>query len=69
MSQWSPLTPTSTPKIGNRPSQYGQRLPMCFPMDARTVTRAHRFEVTQEDPRRPGTSLSAPSRRDCTYRP
>jgi Protein of unknown function (DUF4242) len=37
-------------------------------MDARTVPRVHRFEVIQEDLRRPGTSLSTASRRDCTYR-
>lgn len=41
---------------------------MCFPMDARTVARVHRFEVIQEDPKRPGPWLSAPARRDCTYR-
>ena len=34
---------------------------MCLPMDARTVAHVHRFEVIQEDPRRPGTSLSTPS--------
>lgn len=63
-----PANPASTPKIGNRPSQYGWRLPMRFLMDARTVAHVHRFEAIQEDPRRPGTSLSAPSLRDCTYR-
>jgi hypothetical protein len=41
---------------------------MCFPIDTRTVARVHRFEVILEDPRRPGTSLSAPSRRDCVQR-
>ena len=37
---------------------------MCFPIHARTVAHVHRFEVIQEDPRRPGTSLSTPSRRE-----
>ena len=39
---------------------------MCFLMDARTVPHVHRFEVIQEDPRRPGTSLSTLSGTDCT---
>ena len=41
---------------------------MCFPLDARTLTHVHRVEVIQEGPRCPGTSLSAPSPRDCTFR-
>jgi Protein of unknown function (DUF4242) len=41
---------------------------MCVPMHARTVAGVHRFELIQEGPRRPGTSLSAPSRRDWKYR-
>jgi len=52
MSQRSPANPACTPNIGNRPYQYGQRLPMCSPVDARTVARVHRFEVIQEGPRR-----------------
>ena len=52
MPQRSPANPESTPKIGNCPPQYGQRLPMCFSMDALTVARVHRFEVIQKVARR-----------------
>jgi hypothetical protein len=52
MSQRSPANPPCTPNMGNHPYQYGQRLPMCSPVDARTVARVHRLEVIQEDPRR-----------------
>ena len=53
MPQRSSANPESTPKIGNCPPQYGQRLPMCFSMDALTVARVHRFEVIQKVARRP----------------